>query len=432
MSPPPGRVAAASLVLLLLATAQVVVALLWLPHGTWQPQAWDVWLTGGFYLIPEPDPSLWLLPPLLCGAGMVRAGASGRLGWTLALGGAMHVGLIVAGPLRMGELFAPLVRPEEYLAEFPRFLQEGPIAWLGAYVPRLEAHDLPLHATAHPPGATLFMIGMLLLTAHPVRMALLLVAVGLLGAWGVQRLARHFMPERQAVLAAMLWLAMPSVALLTGTNADLPRAVAAVAVALAWLRAARSGRLTSWFLAGAVHGAALLLSFSLLTLAPVLVALVWPWLTGRRWILAGVAGAATVFLLLWLATGFDVVACAWAARTNIAAKVQGMGRPAWLVLLNLPVFAASSGFALSGLLLAGGSPPAWTRRMLWGVLAGLALTSPLVRGEVERVWLPFTPFLALAAAGSLEGEPGLRLARAVGLALVVQAVAVEGLFGTFW
>lgn len=432
MSPPPGRVAAASLLLLLLASAQVLGALLWLPHGTPEPQAWDVWLTGGFYAIPEPDPSLWLVPPLLCGAGMVWAGASGRPGWTLALAGAMHVGLIVAGPLRMGELFAPLVRPEEYLAEFPRFLQEGPVAWLGAYVPRLQAHDLPLHATAHPPGATLFMIAMLLLTAHPVRMALLLVGLGLLGAWGLQRLARQFMPERQAVLAAMLWLAIPSVALLTGTNADLPRAVAAVAVALAWQRAAHRGRSTSWFLAGAIHGAAVLLSFSLVTLVPVLVALVWPSLSGRRWVLAGVAGAATVFLLLWLATGFDVVACAWAVRANIAAKVEGMGRPAWLVLLNLPVFAASSGFALSGLLLAGGSRPAWVTRLLGGVLLGLALTSPLVRGEVERVWLPFTPFLALAAAGMLQGPPGLRLARGVGLALVAQAVAVEGLFGTFW
>lgn len=445
MIPPLGRIAAVAALLLLLAAAQVAVALAWLPSGSLDPARWDVWLTGGFYAIPESHFSPWLLAGLGLGLAMVAAGTSGagapwRLSAVLVLGLGMHLALALAGPNGVGELWQPLARPEEFLAEFGRFVQEGPRDWLAAYGERLRQFRLPLHSSAHPPGGVLLMVALLLFTMHPVRMAVALAGLGVLGAWGLQRLARHLLPPDLALAAAALWLAVPSVALFNGTTVDVPRAVAAIVVALAWHRAARRGRARSWFLAGAVHATALLLTLSLVTLLPVLVALVWSHLRDRRpaelsgWAGAGVAGGVSVYLLLWLATGFDMWDCAWTVRHNIATKLQVMERPAAMLLLNLPVFAASTGVALSGLLLAGTGErrPAWVRGILVGVGVGMAMTSPLVRGEVERVWLPFTPFLALAAAGMLQRPGGLHVARWVGFALVAQAVAVEALFGTFW
>jgi methylthioxylose transferase len=51
----------------------------------------------------------------------------------------------------------------------------------------------------------------------------------------------------------------------------------------------------------------------------------------------------------------------------------------------------------------------------------VANLSQMSRGEVERIWLPFVPWLALAAPGDRRGW----LAAQAGLALLLQAALVS-------
>ncbi|MPY72608.1 MAG: hypothetical protein GEU92_21510 [Alphaproteobacteria bacterium] len=55
------------------------------------------------------------------------------------------------------------------------------------------------------------------------------------------------------------------------------------------------------------------------------------------------------------------------------------------------------------------------------VAVALADLSQLSRGEVERIWLPFVPWLALAAPGHRRGW----LAAQVAVALILQSVLVS-------
>jgi hypothetical protein len=165
-------------------------------------------------------------------------------------------------------------------------------------------------------------------------------------------------------------------------------------------------------------------------------------LAGRRAprLLALVGGGAAVPLLLAAGAGFWWPAGLAATRTAYWSGI-GAERPGWYLTLagNPGALALALGPAVAMGLAGVAGPPA--RRVLSTALARpqpapgplprdwllpvavlvavvLADLSQLARGEVERIWLPFVPWLALAAPGDRRAWLGAQ----VGLALLLQSL----------
>lgn len=139
--------------------------------------------------------------------------------------------------------------------------------------------------------------------------------------------------------------------------------------------------------------------------------------------LAAVAGVGAV-LGLAAAVGFRwpdglqaTGAAYWdgVAARRPAAYLTLVGNPAALALATGPAVAAGLAATLARL------RTAWRPALLPAAALGAVLVadlSQLSRGEVERIWLPFVPWLALAAPGDRRGW----LACQAGVALVLQTV----------
>jgi hypothetical protein len=414
--------------------ALVVVAGVW---GTW-------WVAdAGVGLRAAPLMGRWDLHP---GVGLVPAVAVGglvaargpavaaRLPWRAVPLAAGAAAVAWTAALGASDGWAALTEPLTTRHEYEPLA--GQVADLGAflrtYVDRLG--ERPIHVQGHPPG--------------PVVLAALLDRAGLggagwlaataIGAWGVAVgaalvAARAVAGEAWARRAAPALVVLPA-AVWAGTSLDaLFAGVAAVAIAAAAVAGARSspGRAV---VAGAVLGVGLLLTYGAVLLGGVAGAAALGGAAARRGRLVlapamGAALAAGVAATLglaaaagfWWPAGLDATRGAyWAgiASERPALYLTVAGNPAALALAAGPAVAAG----LAGL---------WDRR--WAARRGvdLAWVLPLValaavaaadlsqyaRGEVERIWLPFVPWIALAAPGHRRGW----LAAQVAVALVLEA-----------
>jgi hypothetical protein len=344
----------------------------------------------------------WLLAGSLLGALM----------WSVALA-------LVDGP---AELLGSLGGRYDYLAAVGDAGSPG--AFLDGFLPGHAAW--PLHVQGHPPGMVLLLLGLdamglarvgviaaLVLVGGSATVPAVLVATRDLAGDGA---ARRLAPALVLAPAAIWW-----------SSADaLFAGVAAWAVALSVLATGRRGP-ASWVLAlaaGVLGATSLMLSYGLVLLGGVPVAVgVW-----RRRLTPLVASAAVIAMayVAVRAAGFDWWGGLEATR---AAYERGVARDRpYLVFLvaNLVVFAAAVGpAALAGLL----RLVATGRGKPLAVVAGSAMACVVVadlsgfsKGEVERIWLPFVPWVAVAAAALPERKPWLI---ASGLTAVVLAVVLE-------
>jgi hypothetical protein len=348
----------------------------------------------------------------VCWRWLLAESMLAALAWAVALA-------LVDGP---AGLLGSLGGRYDYLAAVADAGSAG--AFLDGFLP--EHMGWPLHVQGHPPGMVLLLLGLDAVGLANTSVVAAVVLVG--GSAGVpavlvatrdvagEAAARRLAPVLVLTPAAVWWSSAD--ALFTG--------VAAWAVTLAVLATGRRGRV-SWPLgaaAGMLGAATLILSYGLVLLAGVPVAVgVWR----RR--LAPLTSSAAVIVLAYLAlraAGFDWWAGLEATR---AAYEQGVARDRpYLVFLlaNLVVFVAAVGpAALAGLF----------RRLRSGcggpllMLAGAAVASVLVadlsgfsKGEVERIWLPFAPWVTVAAAALSEPRPWLA---ASGFTAVVLALLLE-------
>jgi hypothetical protein len=339
------------------------------------------------------------------GAGLVAAV------WTAALA-ASDGWARLTEPLTIRHEYEPLAADVQALLPF-----------LSNYVDRLG--EYPIHVQGHPPG--------------PVVVAWALDRVGLGGAgwlallaiaaWGgavatALVAARAVAGERSARRAAPTLAVLPA-AVWAGTSLDpLFAALAATAVALLAL-AGGLRRGGGWAVAGgAVLGAALLCSYGVAPL--VLVAAVAVAATSERpWRAAALAATGVAGMMaLAAAAGFwwpdGLAATGRAYWEGVAADRPGpyltlAGNPAALALAVGPATAAG----LAALTASKGR--AWLLPAAALVAAAAADLSQMSRGEVERIWLPFVPWLALAAPGHRKAW----LAAQVALALTLQSVLVS-------
>jgi hypothetical protein len=376
----------------------------------------------------------WGLVPAAVLAGAVGAwgpGVAYRLRWRLLplVAGLASAAWTVALAAADGwsRLTAPLTTRHEYEPFAAGIHDLG--AFLRHFTERLG--DYPIHVQGHPAG--------------PVALSWLLDRVGLGGAgwlaavavagWAAAGVAalvavRVLAGERSARRAAPALVLLPA-AVWAGTSLDgLFAGIAASGLALAAVAAARSSR-SQAVGAGVVLGVALLFSYGAVLMVVVAVAVVV--------ILAAAAGGDRPARLLGpLAVGVLAPLALTAALTDFCwidglegtrqaywSGVGGqrpggyltlVGNPAALALATGPAVAAGLATTLTG--------PDRRARLLPGlVLAAVVVAnlSQVSRGEVERIWLPFVPWLALAAPGDRRGW----LATQAGLALLLQATLVS-------
>jgi methylthioxylose transferase len=337
--------------------------------------------------------------------------------WTLSLAAADGWSA-VAAPLTTRHEYEPFAGRIDDLGEVVR-----------QFTDRLA--DFPIHVQGHPPG--------------PLALAWLADRAGLGGAgwlaavaiagWGTAVAAalvaiRALAGDRIARRAAPALVVLPA-AVWAGTSLDaLFAGLAAAGLAVATLAAVRASRSRA-LAAGAVLGVALLFSYgATLVVAAGAVVIVRAGRGDRTarppGILAPFAigvllplGAAGMIAGFWWIEGLQATGHAYLSGVGgqrPAGYLTMVGNPAALALATGPAVAVG----LARVLTAADRPV----RLLPGVaLAAVVVAnlSQMSRGEVERIWLPFVPWLALAAPGDRRGW----LVAQAGLALLLQAALVS-------
>jgi hypothetical protein len=375
--------------------------------GTWQPAL-------GWRLLPA---AAFAVVAVRWGPGLARRLSWARLlaaCWAAGLGWAVALAL-VDGP---GALTAPLATRYDYLVEVPSVGSPG--AFLRGFVDAVPSYAT--HVKSHPPGMVL---GLWVLDRAGLGgsgpAAALVLAVGASAAVAAVVAAREVVGEAAARRAAP-FVALAPAAVFAATSADaLFAGVTAWGAALVVLATGRRGGRSVALAAGGgvVLGAALFLSYGavLVLLVPAAVAV------ARRRLDSMVLASAGAMLVAgaFAAAGFWWLDGLAAARQQYAAGLSGLRPYSYFVVANLAVLAVLLGPATAAALGRRGGRPA-------GLLVGAALAavvaadlSGLSKGEVERIWLPFVPWLVVACC-ALADRPRAWLAANVGTGLALQVM----------
>lgn len=360
--------------------------------------------------------------------------------WLLALA-------LVDGPEGISRV---LGNPTEYL-ETARAVDDVP-GLLREYVSRIPYDapegNWPVHIAGHPPGMVLFFVLLvkvglggdlaagLVVTVIAATMPLaVMTTVRLLGAEDAARVAAPYLVlspsavflavSADAVMATtvawgMAWLALASRGIRRDVPVDLPAGNGQERPVVSGLAATLAA-----VLAGLVLGYAVFMSYGLLLAGVLALAVVW--LGRRRWVLPVAAASAVVVALTFAAGGFAW----WEAYPVLVDRYwDGLAhmRPgAYWTWGNLAALAISA-----GPLVGAGFGATWAARRNQAdrvivvlvaaavIMVAFADASQMSRAEVERIWLPFIPWLTLGCALLPERwrRPGLALQ--LGTALLVQ------------
>lgn len=355
--------------------------------------------------------------------------------WTLSLA-------IVRGWRRVP---APFTQQGDYLAALDRV---GSLpTFLASFVDRIA--EYPVHVQGHPPGfvAVAWLLGRAGI-AGPTPIALLCVIVGAASAPLALVVVRDVAGARWARRSAPFVVLAPT-ALWIGTSADAFFAgVGAAAVVLVVLSTGTHGgrRILLATLGGFAFGFTILLSYGLVLLAivPIAVAL------HRRAVAPVIvsSAAALTVVLLFARAGFWWVDGLFATRDRYFAGIASQ-RPYLLFLVaNLSILAIAVGPAVAVGMARLRDARMWLLVGSAMVAIAAADVSGMSKSEVERIWLPFTPFLLIAAASlvpaqRVSGAPrasapafvqgsNMRPVRAALACQAGVAIAIESVVRTAW
>jgi methylthioxylose transferase len=347
------------------------------------------------------------------------------LAWMLALAfvdGSHGVSQVLGEPYeylrtarRTSDLHATL---QEYVSRIR--IEAGPRHW-------------PVHVAGHPPGALTFFValdrvglgsgfaaGMVVTALAATTAVAVLVTARVLGAELLARRAAPFL----VLGPAAVWQSVSADAMFAAT----------AAWGIACLALAATRRSLGWsVLAGLLLGCCVMMSYGLPLLGVLAGAVL---LAARSWFpLVPAAVASVAVVLVFAACGFSYLEALPAIRDRYFEAVGGRRPWAYWMWGDLAALAFSAGpVAFAGAAQLPRSPlaDARTRTVAWLSGAGAAMVlladlSQMSRAEVERIWLPFVPWLLLSC-GLLSEEWRRR-----GLAVqVVLALAVQHLLLTGW
>jgi hypothetical protein len=392
----------------------------------------------------RPAFDLWAVVPAAAALVAVVLGPrlSARLSWRALLVVAFVAAAAWAVALALADgprgITAPLSYPADYGNDVARVHGIG--AFLRGFVPNIGS--FAQHVRAHPPG-------MVVLLAFLDRLGLggrgweagLVIAGGAAAVPAALIALRDVSDEASARVAAP-FLALAPAAIYVATSADaLFMGVLAWAAALLILSTSRSGRGAD---ALALGGGVLFGAASMLSYGAVLAVLIpLPVSVARRrmrpLVLAGIGWLAVIGA--FAAAGFWWVAGLRATTAQYRHSVARVRPQAYFWFGDLAALAVVLGpAAFAGL-------AELRDRWIW-LLVGGALVAVVVadasgfsRGEVERIWLPFVPWILVgcAALGARSPAPGgrarddpVQASRAWLASNVALALALQLLFGTTW
>ena len=363
---------------------------------------------------------------VLAGPALARDLGWGRLlalsavaaaAWPLALS-------LMSGP---SSITAPLTSPHEYLTVVPTVDSVGD--FLSTFIDSIDG--FATHVSGHPPAFPLILFGLdraglggagpatalIVAVAASTPVAVLLTARAVAGE-AVARAAAPFL----VMAPAAIWIVTSADALFMGVGAW---SVALIVLALLEDRRGRATVLAT--VGGLLFGLVCFLSFGLVLLATIpLGVAIW-----RRRAYAAAIAALAAFAVVgaFAAAGYWWLDGLAAARGQYYGGVAAVRPFGYFVFANLAAFAIATGPATAvGL--------ARLRRgpllvLVAGGLAAIAIAdlSAMSKAEVERIWLPFAPWVMLAAAGIAGGLARRRRWLAVQAAV---AIALEAILVTAW
>jgi hypothetical protein len=388
------------------------------------------------------------VPAVIVGALAVwfgsRLAARMRWRWLLLVAFAAGLAWLVSLALVDGldGLGAILDHRSEYLATAREVTDIGALLERYiAHIPLDSADNWPIHIAGHPPGALLFFValvqlglgsalaaGLVVTVIAATTPVAVLVALRRLGAEAEARVAAPFL----VIGTAAIWMAVSADGMFAAVAAWGLCALAFAATASRWFVVAGWGAL-----AGVLLGYCVMLSYGLPLLGVLAVAVL---VLARSWRpLPWAVGAAVVVVLLFAAGGF-----VWWDAYPVLVERYWAGiasdRPfSYWVWGNLAALVFSAGPVVGASLALAGQRMDAVRERVGGVrvivllVAAAALTvlladlSQMSKAEVERIWLPFVPWLLVGTA--LLPERARRPALAV---QVIAALVIQHLLATPW
>lgn len=329
--------------------------------------------------------------------------------WALALALTEGVGGILRSPSS----------PRDYLHDVP--LIGSPLGFLSTYVDRIDAYAT--HVRAHPPGMVLIAWSLSRLGGGPAWLAALEIASAAAAVPAALLALREIGGEMRARAAAP-FLAFAPAAITAGSSGDAFFAgVGAWAVALVVLATGRAGRRSDGpaLAGGLLFGVTAFLSYGLVLLVTIPVAIA----IRRRHVRPVLMAAAAVLPVFvgFLASGFWWVDGLAATRHEYAESVARLRPYGYFLVANPAALAVVLGPAFVAAIHRVRGGGVWA--LLGGSLAAVALAdlSGMSKAEVERIWLPFVPWLLVATAwlprASRGGWLGVNMAFGLALELAV-------------
>ncbi|MGR0219037.1 hypothetical protein [Agromyces sp. ZXT2-6] len=334
---------------------------------------------------------------------------------------------------------AVLEHPYEYLGtarevtDFPATLRD-----YIAHIPLDSEDNWPVHIAGHPPGALLFFVVLVRLgLGGGLAAGLVVLLLGATAAIAVLVLLRRLGAEEMARRAAP-FLAMGPAAIWFAVSADgMFAAVAAWGLcALGFAATARTtAPMAGWsLLAGLLLGYCVMLSYGLPLLGILAVTVL---VIGRDWRPMPIAAAAALAVVL----GFWAFGFAWWEAFPVLVErywdgVASRRQFTYWWWANLAALAISAGPMVgASVAMAGRGAASWRslgagERVIVLLALGAVLTiaaadsSQMSKAEVERIWLPFVPWLLLGTALLSERWRRYGFAGQLGFALVVQHLLV--------
>lgn len=325
-----------------------------------------------------------------------------------------------------------LGNPHEYLRTARDVTQIGPL--LAGWVDRIpldSAGHWPIHVAGHPPGMLLFFVVLVRIglggdLAAGVTVALLASTI----APAVLITARRLGSEPVARSAAPFLVFTPAGVYLAVSADAVMAVVGAWAVAaLAGAATARRRRATTGWaaLAGLLFGLLVLMSYGLVLFAATAIGLVVGTRSNRVLLPCGLTAAAVVLAPGW--AGFWWPEAFLVLRDRYWDGLAASRPGTYWTWANLALLTTTAGPVVVAALTRIRRLP----RPILGIVAGtitavlVADASQMSRAEVERIWLPFVPWLTLAAAAL----PARWVKPAVA-SQVLLALALQHLLYTSW
>jgi hypothetical protein len=356
--------------------------------------------------------SLKVLLPVVVGVGAWQAApALQQLPWKRLLGASWLLAIAWSVSLALTDgvngLRGPLLSRDEYLHDVHK-------SYPGGFLPTFTQHIVDgdrwtTHVGGHPPGLLLLLKGLDRVgLSGPWPLVILFVGAGTSAVVAVLLTVRTVVDE-QTARACAPFLALAPAAIWVAVSADaLFLGVTAWGVALLALKRPVAG--------GLVLGASLFLTYGALPLGLLALAVT------RRWksLIPAAAGVLAVVLGFALA-GFWWLDGLQTTYTRVHAGAGGYRPFTYFVVANVAALAVAVGPATAvGLRRLSRRDPLWW--LVGAALVGLLVAdlSGTARGEVERIWLPYTPWLLVATARLRDPRPWLAAQLAIGL--VVQLV----------